>query len=178
MKASIALAISIAVVPAICEEKTPSTGKPVGVAARDPEMLAAMEAARTELPKFLKRRGFPDTLKPGQINGLMIKAYFFDADDPEAGEHLWISEVGFDGSSFSGVLSSEPASVKAVSLGDSVSFPITRLSDWLFVEDGMAEGVFTVQLLRSRMSPEERLQHDSNYPFRFRPLKTGHNKPE
>lgn len=175
MQALIALAISISVAPAICEEKTPSTGKPIGVFARDPEMLSAMEAARIELPKFLERQGFPKTLKAGQINGLMIKAYFFDADDPLAGEHLWISDVGFDGSSLRGVVSSEPTSVDAVSSGDSVAFPLTRVSDWLFIEDGMAEGAFTVQLLRSRMSPEERLQHDSNYPFRFRPIQNGHD---
>ena len=87
-------------------------------------MLAAMETARTEFPVFLKRKGCPDTLKPGQIEGLMIKGYFFDSEYPETGEHLWISGVGFDGSEITGVVSSEPASVNAVSLGDSVTIPL------------------------------------------------------
>jgi uncharacterized protein YegJ (DUF2314 family) len=51
--------------------------------------------------------------------------------------------------------------------GQAVSFPLERLSDWLYVEGGKAMGVFTVRLLRTRMSDEERRAHDSYYPFSF-----------
>ncbi|MCI0359197.1 MAG: DUF2314 domain-containing protein [Planctomycetaceae bacterium] len=51
--------------------------------------------------------------------------------------------------------------------GSLVSFPLERLSDWLYVVDGKAYGAFTVRLLRSRMSDEEKQEHDSHYPFEF-----------
>ena len=42
-----------------------------------------------------------------------------------------------------------------------------RLSDWFYVVGDNAVGAFTVRLLRTRMTAEQRRAHDSHYPFRF-----------
>ncbi len=48
-----------------------------------------------------------------------------------------------------------------------MEFPASRLGDWLIVDDGRAKGLFTVQVLRARMSEDERAAHDANDPFGF-----------
>ena len=91
---------------------------------------------------------------------------------PEAGggEHMWGGEVSFDGELISGILMSHPGHLDSVSEGDSVEFSVSRLSDWLIVDDDRAKGLYTVQVLRARMSDDERAAHDANYPFAFPPL--------
>jgi len=49
----IALAISLPISSVICKEKTPSTGKPTSVSARDPEMLAALKQFHRIPPELL-----------------------------------------------------------------------------------------------------------------------------
>lgn len=148
-------------------ENTTSTGKVIQVAGDDAEMNAAMESARKAFggawEEILKHRqeGSPE------FDTVMVKAYFADTSDPDGGEHLWIEDIAYDSLSISGVVASEPIDLAEPILGDRVSFPLERLTDWLVVDNGIAKGVFTVQLLRKRMSPEERAEHDSHYPFRF-----------
>lgn len=97
----------------------------------------------------------------------MVKARFSDSPSKQGDEHMWVNQVEFDGQLISGILSSTPNELRSVKAGQKVSFPLERLSDWLLVEHGKARGVFTVQLLRSRMSDQERRAHDGHYPFRF-----------
>jgi uncharacterized protein YegJ (DUF2314 family) len=101
----------------------------------------------------------------------MVKARFSDKGKEDDAEHLWIQNVSYDGKMISGEVASEPADLKSVKLGEKVSFPLERLSDWLYVEKGVAMGAFTVQYLRKKMGEEERKEHDALYPFRFPALK-------
>jgi len=133
----------------------------------DPQMVDAMQQARGTFAEF---RGEVEAdwrrLIP-VIQSSMVKAYFADPEDPDHGEHLWVQYEGFTNEMIHGTLMSQPGHVKSVTQGDAVSFPLARLSDWLYVEDNTAHGAFTVLLLRTRMTAEEREQHDDGYPFRF-----------
>ena len=97
----------------------------------------------------------------------MVKAYFYDEGAPLTGEHMWVREIGYDGKTITGILADTPIQLHSVRAGQRVIFPLEHLSDWLYVENGKAVGVFTVKLLRTRMSAEERQAHDSQYPFKF-----------
>ena len=139
----------------------------IGVGAKDPEMRAAIKQAQDTFPQFVSeiekeyRRAIP------ALQLILVKAYFTDDDKPDQGEHMWVDNVQLKGDQITGRLSSSPQSVKSVKRGQKVSFPVSRLSDWLYVADGKAHGAFTVRLLRSRMSASEREEHDRHYPFTF-----------
>lgn len=152
------------------KERETSTGRIIDVEEDDKGMNAAMAQARKEFPTFWK--AVSEDRKNGEPKRVpaMVKAYFSDKGE-DGGEHLWIDEVSYDGKMISGVVASEPADLKSVKLGEKVSFPLERLSDWLFVEKGEAKGAFTVNYLRKQMSAEERKEHDKGYPFRFPALK-------
>ena len=152
------------------KERETSTGRIIDVDKEDKGMNAAMAQARKEFPSFWKAVAADRKKEEPELVPAMVKAAFRD-EGKEDGEHLWIDEVSYDGKVISGVVASEPADLKSVELGEKVSFPLERLSDWLYVEKGLAKGAFTVQYLRKQMSEDERKEHDTAYPFRFPPLK-------
>jgi uncharacterized protein YegJ (DUF2314 family) len=53
----------------------------------------------------------------------------------ETVEHVWISDVRFDGGRFYGRIDNDVQSVKGWRLGDTVSVPADSISDWLIVDD-------------------------------------------
>ena len=126
-----------------------------------------MTTARKQFPDFWRevsadyKRAIPVLKRP------MVKAYFNDEGAPLTGEHMWVSEIEYDGKMITGVLADTPIQLHSIRTGQRVSFPLERLSDWLYVENGKAVGVFTVKLLRTRMTEQERQAHDSHYPFKF-----------
>lgn len=168
-------ALLIAALPCLAEEnkkdRETSTGRIIDVDDEDKGMNDAMAQARKEFPAFWKAVSEDRKKKKPALVPAMVKAAFSDKGKEEGGEHLWIDEVSYDGKMISGVVASEPADLKSVKLGEKVSFPLERLSDWLYVEKGVAKGAFTVNYLRKQMSAKERKEHDGSYPFRFPPLK-------
>lgn len=153
------------------EERESSTGKATALDKDDPGMNAAMEQARKEFAVFWKAVS-EDRKKPEpKLEPAMVKAKFSDKGKEDDAEHLWIGNVSYDGKAISGEVASEPLDLKSVKLGEKVSFPLEQLSDWLYVENGVAKEAFTVQYLRKKMHEKERKEHDSIYPFKFPPLK-------
>ena len=139
----------------------------ISVQSDDVEMQAAMQTAREKFPEFWGEVS-ADYKRPIPIlDGSMVKAYFHDSDAPQNGEHMWVREVEYDGETITGVLADTPQNLRSVRAGEHVSFPLSKLKDWLYVERGRAVGAFTVKLLRSRMTEAQRRAHDSHYPFHF-----------
>ena len=140
----------------------------IPVSSDDPAMHAEIQKARDSFPEFWRQISEERHKAQPLLIGCMVKASF---DDPggarEGAEHMWVSHVEYDGHLISGVLEDTPDHLKSVEHGQKVSFPLDKLSDWLYVQDGKAVGAFTVKLLRSRMTEAERKEHDSNYPFTF-----------
>lgn len=139
----------------------------IPVQADDPQLEAAMKDAREHFPEFWRVISADYKRVIPVYECALVKAYFFDSDAPNSGEHMWVQDVEYDGKMITGTLVDTPVHVQSVKSGQEVSFPLTRLSDWLYVEDGKAVGAFTVKVLRKRMSVKERNAHDNHYPFSF-----------
>jgi uncharacterized protein len=82
-------------------------------------------------------------------------------------EHMWLSDVDFDGEFVSGVLVNAPNRLKSVKQGDNARVPVGQLSDWMYAISGEVYGAYTVNLLRSRMNPRERREHDVAWGLNF-----------
>src|SRR5262249_35107387 len=102
-----------------------------------------------------------------------VKAPFTDGpgaprpkDVPEA-EHMWLSEVDFDGKVVSGVLLNAPNWLKTIKEGDAARIPLNQISDWMYAISGAVFGAYTVNLLRSRMGRRERAEHDAAWGLNF-----------
>lgn len=103
-----------------------------------------------------------------------VKAAFSDPPEIRAQnpgglevEQMWVTEVDFDGRIISGTLINSPDSLQTFSEGDRVEIPLKRLTDWMYVIAGEVCGGFTIDLMRSRMSPQERKHHDEAWGMDF-----------
>lgn len=139
----------------------------------DAQMQRAYEQARSSFRFFWREVAWDRRRIVPALDLACIKAPFADGErraandgKPEV-EHMWLSEVDFDGQFVRGVLANAPSWLKKVKEGDTARFRVGEISDWMYVISGEAYGAFTVNLLRSRMSVSERQQHDAAWGLKF-----------
>lgn len=110
----------------------------------DPEMSAAIAQARQTLGEFLAHlQQHPDD----ELN--LIKA---PIETGERVEHIWIDNVTFDGTQFTGTLSNQPYDLSIYKQGDEVTVPRDDVSDWMYVVDEKMHGGHTIAVMQRRMA--------------------------
>lgn len=139
----------------------------------DPEMQAAYEKARANFRFFWRELAWEGRRIIPALDLACVKAPFSDGargksaeSDPEV-EQMWLGEVDFDGQLVSGVLLNNPNWLKSVKAGDPARMPINGITDWMYAINGEVYGGYTVNLMRARMSKEERKEHDSAWGLNF-----------
>lgn len=136
------------------EQKEPvvkRAGEPdvFSVSSQDQEMDRAIITARTTIRLFLDALKAP---KPNQ-SGFSIKKPYKDG---KLVEHIWLTNVTFDGKMLHGVANNEPLDVKNVKLGDKATVLPEEISDWVYIEDGKLKGGYTIRVFYNHQSPEEK----------------------
>lgn len=139
----------------------------------DPDMQRAYEQARATFRYFWREIAWERRRIVPALDLACVKIPFTDSDprgqasDTPEVEHMWVSDVDFDGEFVSGVLLNEPNWLKSVKQGDSARVPVGQISDWMYAISGEVYGAYTVNLLRSRMSLRERREHDAVWGLNF-----------
>ncbi|MFB9053876.1 DUF2314 domain-containing protein [Formosa undariae] len=82
-------------------------------------------------------------------------------------EHMWISDIDFDGELITGVLQNAPNKLTNVAEGDTVTRKISEISDWMLSIDRKTYGGYTIQVLRSGMTEDARTKHDQAWGLDF-----------
>ena len=131
-----------------------------GVESEDDAMNSAIARARATLPVF---NGYLSRAAGGEVQAI-LKAEFRQGDQVE---HMWVSDVTFDGRAYHGILINRPMDLTNVGQGDAVTIRPKHVSDWLVVEDGVGLGNFTTLEFRRRMSPTERAEFDRSRHYRI-----------
>lgn len=135
----------------------------------DPEMARANERARATFRYFWRELAWERRrIVPG-LDVAVVKIPFSDGD-PETEddvEHMWVEDVGFDGRNVTGVLLNQPNGLTSVKQNDVVRVPLSRVGDWLYAVGGEVYGGHTVNVMRSRMGPAERREHDQAWGLDF-----------
>jgi uncharacterized protein YegJ (DUF2314 family) len=139
----------------------------------DPQMQEAYKNARSTFRYFWREVAWERRrIVPG-LDLAAVKAPFSDGnkvprakDTPEV-EHMWMSEIDFDGKVVSGVLLNSPNWLKTVKEGDSARIPLDQISDWMYAIQNEVYGAYTVNLMRSRMGRAERTEHDNAWGLNF-----------
>ncbi len=124
----------------------------------DQAMNAAMAKARSSVNKFIAVLKSP---KPGQSD-FSVKVPFVQADSTE---HMWLTSVSYDGKVFTGTVNNEPQMVNNVKLGDRTTIAPSKISDWMYVENGKLVGGETLRVLRNRLPANERAEFDKQVGF-------------
>lgn len=144
-----------------------SNATPVwNVNTKDPEMNKAFKFARLNFRYFWREVSWDRRrIIPG-LERAFVKAPFSDEKDGFV-EHMWITDVQFDGKIISGVLASKPIRLKSIKLDDKVSIPLDKISDWLYVIDGRVFGGYSVHAIRASMTDAELKKHDGMWGLDF-----------
>jgi uncharacterized protein YegJ (DUF2314 family) len=139
----------------------------------DPEMQRAYENARASFRYFWREIAWERRRIIPALDLACVKAPFSDGDDAPRDddmpsvEHMWMSDVDFDGQFVSGVLINSPNWLKTVKEGNAARIPLGEISDWMYAISGEVFGAYTVNLLRSRMGRQERQEHDEAWGLNF-----------
>jgi uncharacterized protein YegJ (DUF2314 family) len=140
--------------------RRPNQPDAVSVASTDTEMNQAMAQARASLTDFRQAVRNPGSSK--SKFSMKVKVA-----DGEAIEYIWVAEPALVGQGFRGRVANEPIEVRTVSVGQSVEFQPEQVSDWMYLEDGVLRGGFTIRVLLDRVSPEERARMLRSFTFRM-----------
>lgn len=79
------------------------------------------------------------------------------------GEHIWAHSINLDGETYYGILDDDAVTTDHVKAGDKIKIGIDSLSDWVYSDNGVMKGGFTIKVLRNKMTPKERSAFDSTY---------------
>lgn len=140
----------------------------------DAEMEKAFAEARKTFRFFWReiaweRRRIIPGLSVAAVKACLSDPPEVHAENPDGleAEHMWLSDVDFDGRRVTGTLLNTPHSLKSYSEGDSVEIAGKQLSDWMYVVADEVCGGFTIDVMRARMSKSERKQHDNAWGLNF-----------
>ncbi|PIQ26896.1 hypothetical protein COW36_15985 [bacterium (Candidatus Blackallbacteria) CG17_big_fil_post_rev_8_21_14_2_50_48_46] len=133
------------------------------------DMLEAGQKARQSFKYFWRELTWENRRIIPSLDLAVVKFPFETARKPNtpAYEHMWIDDISFDGETISGTLVNQPRWVKHLEAGALVSVPLAEISDWMFAHDGKVYGGYSVNLMRSKMEPAQRQQHDEAWGFDF-----------
>jgi uncharacterized protein YegJ (DUF2314 family) len=118
------------------------------VADDDPDMIAAISAARTSLPEFWQHFEKPER---GETD-FSLKVKITDGDDVE---YSWLTDLDRNNGKLMGTVGNDPQLVANVKYGDRIEIPQADITDWLYMRDGKIVGNRTVRALFKGMSVEE-----------------------
>ncbi len=130
----------------------------IRVEAEDEEMNAAIEKAKQTFPDFLK------AFRTGKDDYYSVK-YRFDHNGEV--EHIWLGDLFEKDSALYGTISNVPELIPTIDVGDTVRVQQERISDWVYSDSGLMRGGYTIRVLRSRLSEEEKKQLDKEMGMRI-----------
>ncbi len=156
--------------PALIETRTmEQNGSQIFWAEGENERIAqSMEKARETFKYFWREMTWEyRRIIPG-LEISAIKAAFSDPGTDKT-EHMWLSDVNFDGKEVKATLLNAPNQLTSVAAGDEVTLSFDDIEDWMYAISGKVYGGFTVQAMRSEMSAGERKGQDQAWGLNFPP---------
>jgi uncharacterized protein YegJ (DUF2314 family) len=146
-----------------------SADREVYFAPPSPDMEEASRRARDTFRYFWREMAWEQRRVVKGCDVASVKAPFSDDGDLRGDrvEHMWISEVFFDGRIVTGVLVNSPEWLRSVKRGEVVELPLEEISDWMYAIRGRVYGAFTVNVLRASMDPQSRAEHDDAWGLDF-----------
>jgi uncharacterized protein YegJ (DUF2314 family) len=137
-----------------------SDDKTVPFSSEDEQMEAAIGEAKASFKKFIEAFCHPTERQ----KSFLVKVVF---DEGEQREHIWLADLDLRGEKPSGVVANEP-NLPSLKFMQRVEFEPLYISDWMYIEDGCLVGGYTTRVIRDRMTPDERREHDAQAPYKFR----------
>ena len=140
--------------------RTPGEMPMYAVDDKDEQMERATAHARRTVGQFITALQHP---QPGQKDFQVKK--FFVAKDGSNSEHIWLADIHFTGNRLQGVVDNKPAYIKGLKIGAKASVNPDEVSDWSYVENGHLIGGYTIRVIYSELSPQEKQDFEKEAGF-------------
>lgn len=136
---------------------------------RDIEMEEAYKNAQETFKYFYRELSWEKRRIVPALDCSYIKLSFCELNEQGETfcEHMWVNDISCDGEFIYGTLISSPNDLKDIKQGDPVKVKLDELEDWMYSIAGKVYGGHTINLLRSRMTEEERKGHDDAWGLDF-----------
>lgn len=118
-------------------------------------MNGAVETAQKTVSKFIAVLRAPK----GSQSRFAVKKPFVEGDKVE---HIWLTEVSYDGRLFHGKVDNKPVDIKGPRPGQAVTVAANEISDWMYVQEGQLVGGHTIAAMCRHMSPGEKQQFEKD----------------
>jgi uncharacterized protein YegJ (DUF2314 family) len=82
-------------------------------------------------------------------------------------EHIWATSIIIKDGQYFGIVDNLPELTTKVKFGDKIKLDKDNITDWMYADNGILRGGYTMKLIRSRMTKEEQQDFDANFPFKI-----------
>lgn len=129
----------------------------------DKKMKKAIKQAKASFNEF---ETAIKSENPNFKNFLLKKGF----ESPNGEEYLWVRNILINkvSNNYVGIVANEPLYTKAVQNGDFIEISNDDVGDWMYLDNNVVKGGYTLKLLRNRMSKKERQQFDAKSNLKFK----------
>jgi uncharacterized protein YegJ (DUF2314 family) len=136
MSRFVTVSLGLALLLALIEVPTMGQDRTTSVASDDPEMVGAIDRARSAIKQFFDAFAKP---KKGQT-AFLLKVPFTRGDRVE---HIWLADLDFSGQKARGVIANEPE-IEGLRFKQLVELDPASVTDWMYVE-GMSRSLLNLR---------------------------------
>jgi len=123
-------------------------------------MNEAIETAKKTLGKF------DDALKSNKYDTstFALKIKFQTAN---GNEHIWVTSIVIKDGQYFGLVDDLPELTTKVKLGQRIKIDYNSITDWMYADNGILRGGYTIKYIRSIQSKEEQAKFDSSFQLKI-----------
>ena len=119
----------------------------------DPELRRIAENARETLPVFIRRLQNP---LEGEGNFRIKYPFRADGGSVFGREQIWLEDIDFRDGAYHGTPANTPYHVSTLKTGDTVTFEIDDITDWMYTRRGKIAGGLSIKYLLEQIPEHER----------------------
>lgn len=136
-----------------------TTANTYSVTAEDTSMNSAIGKARQTIEKF------DQALKSSNpsYTDFAVKKRYRTPDD--GGEHMWIAGIILVNGNYKGFVNNDAEKTIEVKYGDTVHVRKDEITDWMYLDNNVLRGGYTIREIRNKLSKDERAKMDKDLGF-------------
>jgi uncharacterized protein YegJ (DUF2314 family) len=92
-----------------------------------------------------------------------VKKRYNTADG--GGEHMWIESIQIENGHYKGMVNNSAEKTTEVKYGDTVLVTKDDITDWMYIDDHILKGGYTIRAIRNQLNKEQRIKMDRELDF-------------
>jgi uncharacterized protein YegJ (DUF2314 family) len=138
-----------------------TTNDTYAVTTEDSSMNAAISKAKITIDEFDMALKSNNPL----FKNFSLKKRYITPDG--GGEHMWIAGIKLINGNYHGYVNNDAERTTEVKYGDTVIVRKDEITDWMYLDNNVLRGGYTIREIRNQMTKEERISMDKGLGFKI-----------